>query len=185
MIFCNTRTNVDFIANNLRFMGVEAVAIHGGFTQDKRQRMLNSFHSKKVHVLVATDVAARGLHIEGVSHVYNYDIPPNAKEYTHRIGRTARAGKDGKVINLLCSRDYENFSNVMKGDFNIKKEETPYIKRARIRWMPEKKHERLRRRSSMQHERQSRDFQQRRRSGGRSSSDFQKKKFRKGVKRRY
>jgi len=142
MIFCNTRRNVDFIANNLKFMGIEALPLHGGFTQDKRNRMLENFHSKKVQVLVATDVAARGLHIEGVSHIYNYDIPPSIKDYVHRIGRTARAGKEGKVINILSSRDYDNFHAIMAGEFNLKKQELPFIQRARIRWMPEKKFER-------------------------------------------
>jgi len=147
IIFCNTRRNVDFVANNLKFMGIESLPIHGGFTQDKRNRMLESFHSKKVHVLVATDVAARGLDIKGISHIYNYDIPPTKNEYIHRIGRTARAGKEGKVINILTSRDYENFRNVMTGEFKIVKENTPFINRARIRWMPEKKFERVQRRN--------------------------------------
>jgi ATP-dependent RNA helicase DeaD len=146
MVFCNTRKNVDFLANNLKFMGINAVPIHGGFTQDKRNRMMESFNKERVKILIATDVAARGLDIKGVSHVYNYDIPSNRDEYVHRIGRTARAGKQGKVINLLSSRDYENFRNLHPEDFGIKRVESPYIKRARIRWMPEKKHERTRRR---------------------------------------
>jgi len=146
MIFCNTRTNVDFLTNNLKFMGVEALPIHGGFSQDKRNRMLEKFHSKKINILVATDVAARGLDIKGVSHIYNYDIPPTKKEYIHRIGRTARAGKQGKVMNIVSSRDYENFQEIMDGEFNIRPEDTPYLKRARVRWMPEKKHERIKRR---------------------------------------
>ena len=141
MIFCNTRRNVDFIANNLQASGIEVVPIHGGFTQDKRNRMLANFHSRKVHVLVATDVAARGLDISGVSHVYNYDLPPTKDEYIHRIGRTARAGKNGKVINVLASRDYENFSNIISEEFNIKKQETPYIQKVRLKWIPERKYQ--------------------------------------------
>jgi len=140
MIFCNTRKNVDFVANNLMSMGIESVPIHGGFTQDKRNRMLSEFHSNKVRVLVATDVAARGLDIKGVSHIYNYDIPPSKNEYIHRIGRTARAGSEGKVINLVSGRDYENFSSIITGDFNITKIETPFIEKVRMRWMPEKRH---------------------------------------------
>ncbi|MBR9706143.1 DEAD/DEAH box helicase [Candidatus Pacearchaeota archaeon] len=154
MIFCNTRRNVDFVANNLKFMGIEAVPMHGGFTQDKRTKILKSFHSEKVHVLVATDVAARGLDIKEVTHIYNYDIPDNVKDYTHRIGRTARAGKEGNVINILASRDYDNFRNLMKNDdFKIKRLETPYIKRARIRWMAEKRNDRNKRRNSQDHQR--------------------------------
>ena len=151
MVFCNTRRNVDFVANNLKFMGMEVLPLHGGYSQDKRSKILGDFHSKTIHVLVATDVAARGLDIQGISHVYNYDIPPNKEEYTHRIGRTARAGKEGKVINILTSRDYDNFHNVNKGDFKITRQETPYIKRAMIRWMPERKDDRQNRRRSMSH----------------------------------
>jgi len=140
MIFCNTRKNVDFISKNLGFVGIGSLPIHGGFSQEKRTRMLDKFQSNKVCVLVATDVAARGLDIKGVSHVYNYDIPKTKKEYIHRIGRTARAGKEGKVINLLGSRDYENFHNVMDGEFEISLENTPFVKKVQIRWIPEKSH---------------------------------------------
>jgi len=136
MIFCNTRKNVDFVANNLNMMGIVALPIHGGYTQDKRNKIMEDFHSKNAHVLIATDVAARGLDIGGVSHVYNYDLPPNAKEYTHRIGRTARAGNEGKVINILSSRDYENFRNIKIGDFKIKAVEMPYVQKVRLKWMP-------------------------------------------------
>lgn len=139
IIFCNTRRNVDFVTKNLSMSGVEAVALHGGHTQDKRNKVMDQFHSNSVHVLVATDVAARGLDIKGVSHVYNYDIPINIEEYTHRIGRTARAGEDGKVINLVASRDYEGFRVVMSGDFNIERLETPEVERVHIKWIPERK----------------------------------------------
>jgi ATP-dependent RNA helicase DeaD len=132
MIFCNTRRNVDFVAENLNRLGIEATPIHGGYSQDKRTKIMDSFHSEKFQVLVATDVAARGLDIEGVSHIYNYDIPPTLKEYTHRIGRTARAGKDGKVINILASRDYENFQEIANSEFKLKQEELPYIQRVMI-----------------------------------------------------
>ena len=143
MIFCNTRKNVDFVVKNLRFHGIDSVPLHGGFSQEKRNKMIADFHTKKVHILVATDVAARGLDIKGVSHVYNYDAPKSIEEYTHRIGRTARAGKEGKVINLVSNRDYENFQKIMIGEFNIKQEKTPEISRTRIRWMPERREERM------------------------------------------
>lgn len=138
MVFCNTRTNTDFVANNLRKADIDAVAIHGGFSQAKRNRIMEMFHSNKVGVLVCTDVAARGLDIKGVSHVYNYDTPKDSKEYIHRIGRTARAGKEGKAINILASRDYDNFSRVLEQyDITIKKEETPDVERVMIRWIGE------------------------------------------------
>ena len=143
MVFCNTRRTADFVAKNLKFSGVNATAIHGGFSQEKRTRIMDSFREKELHVLVCTDVAARGLDIKGVSHIYNYDIPKDSKDYIHRIGRTARAGKAGKAISLLSERDFENFHVVMKNpDLNIERKELPKIERTRIRWMPERKFER-------------------------------------------
>lgn len=134
MIFCNTRRNVDFVANNLKLLRIEALPIHGGYAQDKRNRIIRSFHKNRVNILVATDVAARGLDIKGVTHIYNYDIPPTQKEYIHRIGRTARAGKDGKVINILASRDYENFRSIMTGEIKISQVQLPFLQRVRIFW---------------------------------------------------
>ena len=135
MVFCNTRRNTDFVANNLKANGVNALAIHGGFSQDKRNRTMNDFHSKNVYVLVCTDVAARGLDIKGVSHIYNYDMPHDSKDHIHRIGRTARAGKEGKVINLLAQRDWDNFTRIIRdNELDITKEQMPYINRVKISW---------------------------------------------------
>lgn len=168
MIFCNTRKNVDFVSKNLRFTGLNAVPIHGGFSQEKRNGVLEQFKNSKTLIMVATDVAARGIDVKGISHVYNFDTPKTPSEYTHRIGRTARAGKAGKVINLIASRDYKNFSEIINcGEFNIKNEETPQVERVRIRWMPEKKHERFERRRSMAREREP----QRTRRGSRGHRD--------------
>jgi ATP-dependent RNA helicase DeaD len=123
MVFCATRRNVDFVADNLNNLGIHAKAIHGGLNQNQRTRVLTEFNSKnEMNVLVCTDVAARGLDIKEVSHVYNYDLPKVSEDYIHRIGRTARAGKDGIAINVLCSRDYENFNNILR-DEKIKIEE--------------------------------------------------------------
>jgi len=134
MVFCNTRRNVDFVAENLSRAGIHAKAIHGGIEQKKRIRVLEEFHSKGFGVLICTDVAARGLDIKGVSHVYNYDTPAEAKDYVHRIGRTARAGKEGKAITILASRDYENFGNLMKSkEVMIVPEELPEIETVRIK----------------------------------------------------
>ncbi|MBS3090670.1 DEAD/DEAH box helicase [Candidatus Pacearchaeota archaeon] len=134
MVFCNTRRNTDFVAKNLKFAGIDAMAIHGGFSQEKRNFVMGRFHSKSAHVLVCTDVAARGLDIPGISHIYNYDIPKDSKEYIHRIGRTARAGKEGKVINIVASRDYENFSRVLHDDnLKISKETTPLVERVVVK----------------------------------------------------
>jgi len=137
MVFCNSRATTDFVANNLLASGVDAIAIHGGLTQDKRDRTLSEFHSKDVHVLVCTDVAARGLDIKGVSHVYNYNIPMESKQYIHRIGRTARAGKEGKAINLLSPEDFDDFTSVLRdNNLFIDKEDTPEFIRIPIKWRP-------------------------------------------------
>jgi len=135
MVFCNTRKNTDFVANNLKAVGINAMAIHGGLTQDRRDRVMKQFHAQNVYVLVCTDVAARGLDIPGVSHIYNYDIPKYSKDYIHRIGRTARAGKEGIAINILASRDYDSFRGVMKlKDVSITEERLPEVKKVGIQW---------------------------------------------------
>jgi len=145
MVFCNTRRNADFVSKNLRANGIDAVPIHGGLSQNKRTETIGLFNNAKVGVLVCTDVAARGLHIENVSHVYNYDLPKDPNGYVHRIGRTARAGEEGKAVSLLCSYDYENFSKIRSEyrSFNIKKAERPYLNLVKIvesgRRMPQRR----------------------------------------------
>ncbi|MFH0875193.1 MAG: DEAD/DEAH box helicase [archaeon] len=114
MVFCNTQRMTDFVAKNLRKQGIDAVAIHGGLTQARRTSTLKKFDTQGTSVLVCTDVASRGLDIKGVSHIYNYDIPRDSKDYTHRVGRTARAGESGMAINILSSRDHENFNQVLR-----------------------------------------------------------------------
>jgi len=135
MVFCNSRKNTDFVVKNLKANKIRAIAIHGGFTQNKRTKTIDLFNNAKVGVLVCTDVAARGLDIDNVSHIYNYDIPKDAKDYVHRIGRTARAGEEGMVVNLLCDYDHDNFSRVLReySEFNVKKTRTPALKRIHVR----------------------------------------------------
>ncbi|HIH45268.1 MAG TPA: ATP-dependent helicase, partial [Candidatus Methanoperedenaceae archaeon] len=134
MVFCNTKRNTDRVARNLNLTGIAAEAIHGGLTQGKRNSVMQMFHSGKSCVVVCTDVAARGLDIRGVSHVYNYDIPRESKQYVHRVGRTARAGAEGKAINILSSQDYENFSNVLKNnEFEIAEDTVPAMQMVSIR----------------------------------------------------
>lgn len=132
MIFCNTRTNSDFVAENLRRYKIHAESIHGGLTQNKRNLIMQKFHAGEVYVLICTDVAARGLDIKGVSHVYNYDIPKTSEEYIHRIGRTARAGKEGIAISIVSPRDYENFRRVLDDSaIKIEQLEIPEVERIR------------------------------------------------------
>ncbi len=134
MVFCNTRRNTDIVASHLEEQGIDVLAIHGGLTQNRRSSIINKFHASKVLVLVCTDVAARGLDIPNVSHVYNYDIPPNSKEYIHRIGRTARAGTEGKAINLVTDRDYDNFRSILRDpSLKVQVEPVPEMEQIRIR----------------------------------------------------
>jgi len=130
LIFCNTRRNVDLIAINLKRYKIDAHAIHGGLDQRKRSRIIEKLHKNEATVLVCTDVAARGLDIKGVSHVYNYDIPKTSEEYIHRIGRTARAGEKGMAISIVTGKDYENFRKVLEDDsLDIKSKEIPEMRK--------------------------------------------------------
>jgi ATP-dependent RNA helicase DeaD len=131
IVFCSTRRNVEFVTENLKLNRIKAEAIHGGMEQKKRIRVLKEFQGKGPGVLVCTDVAARGLDIKGVSHVYNYDLPQVVDDYIHRIGRTARAGENGIAVNILGSRDYEIFSDIInQKKVTIKEIPLPYVKRA-------------------------------------------------------
>ena len=128
MIFCNTRRNADIVAKNLYKQGFSAMAIHGGLNQNRRATILQDFHSGRCQILVCTDVAARGLDIPTVSHVYNYDLPKVPEDYIDRIGRTARAGKEGKAISIVSARDYENMRAIMRNrDIELKREEAPEV----------------------------------------------------------
>jgi len=101
IIFCNTRRGTDWLAHKLNGYGYDAKPLHGGFTQAQRDRVSNSFRNGNLKMLIATDVAARGLDIQGITHIINYDIPIDALVYFHRIGRTARMGNDGTAITLV------------------------------------------------------------------------------------
>ncbi|HIH23884.1 TPA: DEAD/DEAH box helicase, partial [Candidatus Woesearchaeota archaeon] len=114
IIFCATRTIAESVARNLQRHHVVADSLHGGHSQAKRDKVMQDFRDGKVHVLIATDVAARGLDIKNVSHVFNYDVPKNSEDYIHRIGRTARAGEKGRAITLLENRDFEFFQGVLE-----------------------------------------------------------------------
>lgn len=109
LVFCNRKHVTSKIAKKLSAAGIQARCLHGDLTQPKRDRVTNEFRQKKFTVLVATDVASRGLHIEDISHVYNFDIPRDVDSYTHRIGRTARAGKKGEAISLVATEEDKKF----------------------------------------------------------------------------
>ncbi len=102
LIFTNTKAEVEFLEQKLKGNGLPAEGITGDLPQTKRLKLMERFKNGKTKILVATDVASRGIHVEDISHVINYDLPQDAENYTHRIGRTARAGKSGKAISLAC-----------------------------------------------------------------------------------
>ncbi|MBU1051565.1 MAG: DEAD/DEAH box helicase [Nanoarchaeota archaeon] len=132
MVFCNTRGNVETLTSNLIKFGVGAIGIHGGMNQSKRNNVMEAFYKARAHVLICTDVAARGLDIKKVTHIYNYDVPKDNTDYIHRIGRTARAGKDGEAIILVCSKDYVSFRKVLDDDsLKIKQEKLPEFEKVK------------------------------------------------------
>ena len=105
MVFVNRKRDADLLQDYLEANGIHAQAISGDVPQKKRLRLLREFQSGELPVLIGTDVASRGLHVPGVSHVFNFDLPDDAEDYVHRIGRTARAGAEGDAISLGCE-DY-------------------------------------------------------------------------------
>jgi len=102
IVFVNTKRNAEKVWSYLEGNGFKCAVLSGDVPQTKRQRLLKEFQDGKLPVLIATDVAARGLHIPDVSHVFNFDLPQDAEDYVHRIGRTARVGKDGDAISFAC-----------------------------------------------------------------------------------
>ncbi len=114
IVFCATRDRADMVADAAQQYNIEAKPIHGGMTQSARTNIMEGFHRGRPHILVATDVAARGLDIKNVSHIFNFDLPQDSDAYTHRIGRTARIGKDGKALSLLGQKDHDVFRKLMQ-----------------------------------------------------------------------
>jgi ATP-dependent RNA helicase DeaD len=101
IIFCNTRRSTDWLARKLRAKRYSAEPLHAGFTQAQRERVTKAFRNGRFNFLIATDVAARGLDIQGITHIINYDVPLDAPVYFHRVGRTARNGGEGTAITLV------------------------------------------------------------------------------------
>ena len=114
IIFCNRKTDVDITAKSLRKYGYNAAPIHGDLDQSQRMKTLDGFRDGSVRLLVASDVAARGLDIPSVSHVFNFDVPSHPEDYVHRIGRTGRAGREGKAITICSARDEKALDAIEK-----------------------------------------------------------------------
>ncbi len=114
IVFCNRKSEVDVVAKSLKRHGFDAAPIHGDLDQSTRTRTLEGFRAGSLKLLIASDVAARGLDIPAVGHVFNYDVPHHAEDYVHRIGRTGRAGRTGEAYTLITPNDAKNWDKVVK-----------------------------------------------------------------------
>ncbi|APB73901.1 DEAD/DEAH box helicase [Paenibacillus polymyxa] len=114
VIFCRTKRRAAKLNEELQEMGFESGELHGDLSQNKREQVMKAFREAKLQLLVATDVAARGLDVEGVTHVFNYDMPQDAESYIHRIGRTGRAGGKGVAVTLATPRDVPELRNIQR-----------------------------------------------------------------------
>lgn len=114
LVFCRTRRTCQAVANGLRRYNVPAESLHGGMSQAQRDRTISAFKEGKLPILIGTDVAARGLHIDHITHVYNYELPPDFDTFIHRVGRTARAGESGVAVSFVNMDDREVFTQVLR-----------------------------------------------------------------------
>jgi superfamily II DNA/RNA helicase len=128
LVFVKTKHGADKIVKRLKYDGHKADAIHGNLRQSKRDRVIRGFRNGNSRILIATDVAARGLDIPVIKHVINYDLPQVPEDYIHRIGRTGRAGKDGSALTFLTNNDRSMWRSIQKlidPDFKLKEEARP------------------------------------------------------------
>lgn len=129
IVFCRTKNDVNELAGKLNDRGYDAGELHGDITQNHREVTLNRFKARKLSILVATDVAARGIDVNDLTHVVNYAIPQEAESYVHRIGRTGRAGKEGTAITFMTPSEYKKLLQIKRiTKTDIRKEKLPEIK---------------------------------------------------------
>jgi ATP-dependent RNA helicase DeaD len=138
LVFCNTKHMVDDLVDTLNESGYMAEGLHGGKVQRQRERILNRFRSGATQVLVATDVAARGIDVSGIQAVINYDLPKTDESYTHRIGRTGRAGNSGRAITLISNHEFRSFRMLERSlkrviEREFVPEDLPTVVRAAVR----------------------------------------------------
>ena len=114
LVFCNTKKQVDELTSALQGRGYFAEGLHGDLKQQQRDRVMHSFRNRKTEILVATDVAARGIDVDDVEAVFNYDVPQDDEYYVHRIGRTGRAGREGRAFTLVVGRDIYKLRDIMR-----------------------------------------------------------------------
>jgi ATP-dependent RNA helicase DeaD len=129
LVFCRTKIDTDKIANHMIDRGYDADALHGDLSQSQREKILNKFKRRRINVLVATDVAARGIDVQDLTHVINYAIPQDPEAYVHRIGRTGRAGKEGTAITFITPEEYRKLQYIKKSArTDIRKARLPRVK---------------------------------------------------------
>ena len=129
LIFCRTKSNVDSVVNHLIDRGYDAEAIHGDISQSQRERTLDKFKKQRINILVATDVAARGIDVSNLTHVINYSLPQDPESYVHRIGRTGRAGNEGTAITFITPSEYKRLMFIQQfAGTDIKKSKVPKVK---------------------------------------------------------
>lgn len=129
LVFCRTKQDVDNIVSHMLERGYDSEAIHGDISQAQRERTLSRFRKKTINILVATDVAARGIDINDLTHVINYSLPSDPESYVHRIGRTGRAGKEGTAITFITPSEYRKLMFIQKiAQAEIKKSQVPKVK---------------------------------------------------------
>jgi ATP-dependent RNA helicase DeaD len=129
LIFCRTKNDVDNVSSHLVERGYDADAIHGDISQAQREKTLSKFKKKRINVLVATDVAARGIDVNNLTHVINFSLPQDPESYVHRIGRTGRAGKQGTAITFITPSEYKRLMFIQRiAKTDIKKSKIPNVK---------------------------------------------------------
>ncbi|GFO77364.1 ATP-dependent RNA helicase RhlB [Bathymodiolus platifrons methanotrophic gill symbiont] len=139
IVFVNTKRSAEKLADYLAANDYKTALLSGDVPQEKRQRLLADFQESKVTIMIATDVAARGLHIPDVSHVFNFDLPQDAEDYVHRIGRTARFGAKGEAISFICEEyaysmpDIEDYINQKVPVHRVTEDLLPELKKARTK----------------------------------------------------
>jgi ATP-dependent RNA helicase DeaD len=128
LVFCNTKRQVDELTSSLQSRGYSTEALHGDMKQDQRNRVMSKFKKGQIDILIATDVAARGIDVDNVEAVFNYDLPSDEEYYVHRIGRTGRAGKTGKSYTFVVGREIHKLKEIQrytKSTINLIKAPTP------------------------------------------------------------
>jgi len=129
LIFCRTKSDVDNVVSHLTDRGYDAEAIHGDISQSQRERTLEKFNKQTVNILIATDVAARGIDVNNLTHVINYSLPQDPESYVHRIGRTGRAGNEGTAITFITPSEYKKLMFIKRvAKTDIKKSRIPNVK---------------------------------------------------------